>query len=249
MFSNKIMVPRNFLQFLTPPAFMGGWGCFLVHLYTSHRLSLLQHPRFHFLTLGAGILLVGVSVLYPFILERSPVVLRPWKFLGMLICFLAPLTVYLLYPLNPATINSLISRGDWSGVNNSVVMIFDDTPPSWLLAAEKRKVVSPSLLDLVAVINHSKLKTRLERIKVRIFGQIKEGTTPGHFQLTRLMMFCCAADAKVLSLDVEGEPGILKPDQWAWVEGELYFQEGEEAPYLKGFSCEAASAPAEVFLY
>ncbi len=82
-------------------------------------------------------------------------------------------------------------------MNDSVVMTFDDTPPAWLVAGEKQKLQSPSLLDLLAVANNDKLKSRLEGIPVKILGQWQNATTPGHFQLTRLMMYCCAADAKV----------------------------------------------------
>jgi uncharacterized repeat protein (TIGR03943 family) len=85
------------------------------------------------------------------------------------------------------------------------------------LAAPVRGAVPMTMAEFVtrALRDHDR---SLEGVTVRLVG-FASPATGGGYQLIRFVIFCCAADAEALRVDVRGDRVQRAPDQWLEVEG------------------------------
>jgi uncharacterized repeat protein (TIGR03943 family) len=72
------------------------------------------------------------------------------------------------------------------------------------------------------------------------------------FNLTRLQIWCCAADATPLNVAVTGgDAGVNQPSDWVTVTGETQFRQvnAQWQPFLKLRKIDKAAVPADPYLY
>lgn len=236
-------------RFLIPPLVLGAWGCLMLHLSTSGVLLVLQHPRFHILTLAGGILFVLLSLAYPYLFEpRDNPIRQPFSHtiaLGLLL--LLPLGFQLFYPVDRYSPDRLLSRA--SGSFGLIALRPFDAPPElpWLKQADG-PVPEVAMLDLLIAAEYPELRAKLEGRRVRILGQwLPDENGEGRSKLVRMMMFCCAADARPIGLWIA--PFTPPPPaQAAWIEVEGTLHMGEQAELLDPVLT-PAEAPKDLFVY
>jgi uncharacterized repeat protein (TIGR03943 family) len=87
-----------------------------------------------------------------------------------------------------------------------------------VLAAPVRGAVPMTMAEFVtrAVRDPSQ---SLAGVRVRLVGFASPTQADGGYQLTRFVIFCCAADAEALEVTIHGDPTPRARDQWLEVEG------------------------------
>lgn len=112
------------------------------------------------------------------------------------------------------------------------------------------------MLDLLMACDMPALRKRLEGLKVELTGQVvtgAPGAVGGQFSLVRLMMVCCAADARPVGVWVERPEGIagFADMDWVRVVGRPDFpvRQGRRVPVMKAESMEPTRPPDEIFLF
>ena len=236
-------------RFLIPPLVLGAWGCLMLHLATSGTLLVLQHPRFHILTLAGGLLFVLLSLAYPYLFEPrdNPVrqSLSTTAVLGLLLVL--PLGFQLFYPVDRYSPDRLLGRS--SGSFGLVSLRPFDAPPdlTWLDQAGGPAPQVP-MLDLLIAAEYPELRPKLEGRRVRVLGQwLPDENGEGRSKLVRMMMFCCAADARPIGLWIAPLTSP-PPAQAAWIEVEGTLHMGEQAELLDPVPT-PAEAPKDLFVY
>jgi uncharacterized repeat protein (TIGR03943 family) len=86
------------------------------------------------------------------------------------------------------------------------------------LAAPVRGAVPMSMAEFVTRAVRDPGQS-LAGVRVRLVGFVAPGGGAGNYQLTRFVIFCCAADAEALQAEVRGDPTPRARDQWLEVEG------------------------------
>jgi uncharacterized repeat protein (TIGR03943 family) len=122
---------------------------------------------------------------------------------------LVPVLVVLL--VQPAAL------GSYAASSRSVVPGGGDSgfPP---LAAPVRGAVPMSMAEFVTRAVRDPAQS-LAGIRVRLVGFASPTQAGGGYQLTRFVIFCCAADAEALQVAIHGDPTPQARDQWLEVEG------------------------------
>jgi|GEM_PF-6327072 len=241
---------KDWLAFLLPAMVIGGWGCLVLHLYSQGKLGLLQHPRFHGITFGAGVALVLLTLAYPFV--KDP---EPGQTIGSLarellkaLALLLPIFLIMLFPLNGTS-------GDW--IMNQSYKIRqpppagnDATPPKWLTSTNNRAPSTATVLDLIAASENHKWRGMMDGRRVKILGQwVPDDKDKGMFRLVRIFMYCCVADASPVVLKIRGAAPKEPSGNWVWVTGIVKVGPPQMAPVIQLEKIESAPAPKDIFLY
>jgi len=108
-------------------------------------------------------------------------------------------------------------------------------------------------LDLLFAAQEPGLREVFENQRVAIVGQYvpPRGGQAGGFDLVRMFVVCCAADARPLGIKVTGEPVAVPRMGWVRITGVARFGEagGGGEPSLELEKIEEVEAPRESFLY
>ena len=108
-------------------------------------------------------------------------------------------------------------------------------------------------LDLLFAAQEPGLREEFENQRVSIIGQYvpPRGGTEGGFDLVRMFVVCCAADARPLGIKVTGEPISVPRMGWVRITGLARFVDngGVLEPSLELEKIEEVEAPRESFLY
>jgi uncharacterized repeat protein (TIGR03943 family) len=191
-------------------AALGATAVFLVA--TGAALNYVR-PSLQPFVLAGGVAMLGLGVLPPFgLLGRERTAGAPDGHghvearVGWLL--LAPVLVLVLVP--PAALGSYAasSRAAVPGGGHGVY------PP---LTAPVRGAVPMSMAEFVTRALRDRDRS-LEGVRVRLVG-FATPADGGGYELTRFVIFCCAADAGALQVDVRGDQVQRRPDQWLEVEG------------------------------
>lgn len=108
-------------------------------------------------------------------------------------------------------------------------------------------------LDLLFAAQEPGLREEFENQRVSIIGQYippRDGKGGG-FDLVRMFVICCAADARPLGIKVTGEPVAVPRMGWVRITGVARFEDrgGTVEPSLELEKIEEVEAPRESFLY
>ncbi|HPA19419.1 MAG TPA: TIGR03943 family protein [Verrucomicrobiae bacterium] len=111
-----------------------------------------------------------------------------------------------------------------------------------------------TVYDIMVFAADPEMRQKMEGARVRVLGQmVHDAKKPGSFDLVRMFIVCCAADARVLGLRVDGSgPAGVEEMEWIQVDGKLGFQQvgpGIPQPFIRSESIEKADEPDEPFLY
>ncbi|MBJ7391284.1 MAG: TIGR03943 family protein [Chthoniobacterales bacterium] len=108
-------------------------------------------------------------------------------------------------------------------------------------------------LDLLFAAEEPALREEFENQRVSIIGQYipPRGGAEGGFDLVRMFVVCCAADARPLGIKVVGEPVEVPRMGWVRITGVARFEDkgGPVEPRLELEKIEEVEAPRESFLY
>ena len=108
-------------------------------------------------------------------------------------------------------------------------------------------------LDLLFAAQEPNLREEFENQRVSIIGQYvpPRGGAEGGFDLVRMFMVCCAADARPLGIKVTGEPVAVPRMGWVRITGIARFEDngGVLEPSLELEKIEEVEAPRESMLY
>ncbi len=108
-------------------------------------------------------------------------------------------------------------------------------------------------LDLLFAAEEPALREEFENQRVSIIGQYipPRGGAEGGFDLVRMFVVCCAADARPLGIKVVGEPVEVPRMGWVRITGVARFEDkgGPIEPRLELEKIEEVEAPRESFLY
>lgn len=108
-------------------------------------------------------------------------------------------------------------------------------------------------LDLLFAAQEPGLREEFENQRVSIIGQYvpPRGGAAGGFDLVRMFMVCCAADARPLGIKVTGEPVAVPRMGWVRITGIARFEPngGVLEPSLELEKIEEVEPPRETLLY
>lgn len=108
-------------------------------------------------------------------------------------------------------------------------------------------------LDLLFAAEEPALREEFENQRVSIIGQYipPRGGAEGGFDLVRMFVVCCAADARPLGIKVVGGPVEVPRMGWVRITGVARFEDkgGTIEPRLELEKIEEVEAPRESFLY
>ncbi|GAB4247444.1 MAG: hypothetical protein OHK005_13680 [Candidatus Methylacidiphilales bacterium] len=255
------MSPR--LSALLPPPFLlpalvsGIWGCLLARLWVSGDLINLQSPRFHSLTLLAAGACLLIALLAPLLFQpprQKLPVSRFLKLLGQSVVLLLPPLAYLIQGPTFSTPTALLDRA-WIAANarHSSSLPRRSRPDPVALARRLAETdpaapVPVSMVELLTIEADPALRAAFAERSIELLGQFLPDS-PDQFRLVRLLMVCCAADARPLGLVVYGKAPDLAPGNWATTVGHLIFDDSKERVVLRARHTTPTEAPPDLFLY
>lgn len=157
----------------------------------------------------------------------------------------------------PAAAEMAASRQNFAGEEEEVSAPGEERKP--VLARDEGGKIEADLMDIWAAAADPSFRRFLAGRTLIVTAQLLKPPTgseppPGapRFKLVRLLVTCCAADARPVTVPVfAGETPSEADMAWVRVEGRLELRmEGDEmTPYLRAESVAPAAEPAEVFLF
>jgi uncharacterized repeat protein (TIGR03943 family) len=134
-----------------------------------------------------------------------------------------------------------------------------DQMPTWfdkdkqvsqtVLATDPNQAAPVDVTDLIQLSQNPSQAKAFDNRKVVSVGHIMRGATP---KLVRLMMWCCAADAVPVTIDLQGNTtGAWKDVDWLAVTGTAQFvtgKDGKVTPVIKVDSIAPTQEPDEPYL-
>jgi uncharacterized repeat protein (TIGR03943 family) len=112
--------------------------------------------------------------------------------------------------------------------------------------------IAVEITDLLRAKTTEPLRNFIAEKNVAVVGQFVAGRTEESFRLTRMFIWCCAADARPIHVTVEVSAPVGVPNfQWVKVIGrpQYSFAEGHASLLLKAYSVVPIKAPKAAMLY
>lgn len=199
------------------------WGLMLLRYWWSGRLSVLLHPDYHWLAIGAGWVLVLLAGWRTLALFQAPkkydnaghIALFPRRW--SLMVLLAIAVFGLIYVPRPFASDAALARGiaDPVGLTRSQPQRFArNTPP-----AER------SVIDWIRLLNVYPEPDAYTDQPVNVTGFVIHPPEwdDNYLMVARFVLTCCAADAYPVGLPVKltGDRTEFAPDSWISVQGEM----------------------------
>jgi uncharacterized repeat protein (TIGR03943 family) len=116
--------------------------------------------------------------------------------------------------------------------------------------------VQAEVIDLLYAAQLPEMRPSFENKQVEVIGQLmpaKENNPKGdHYDVVRMFMTCCAADAQPVALPIQpaAKPGLPEMT-WVKVTGKATFPVvgGQRHPMLEGATVEKTKPPEDTYLY
>ncbi len=115
--------------------------------------------------------------------------------------------------------------------------------------------VVAEVTDLLFAADDETLRPAFENRSVEMVGQfmpMKNTTIPNRFQLVRMFMVCCAADARPIAVAIDSKSAVNVPEMsWARIIGKVTFpvENGRRTPVVEAVSAAKCDPPGELMLY
>lgn len=242
---------------LIPVAVLGSWGVLLFHLRESGMLANMQNPAFQTGTLLCAGMLLALTLTYPFLFnipEKLPsaTILR-WCGHSLLLAL--PWLAYALIPSAAQATGALLDR-NWNAASLNAPMTMPkagtadvETIRSWLKETAADSPIDATPLELIVLQNEPELRNDAQGRLFHCIGQYVP-VDGKEFRLVRLLMVCCAADARPVGIMINGQaPAGIKDGDWLMVEGNVDLGNGSGPPRIKAVTVERTDTPEELFLY
>ncbi len=260
---------------LMASATLSVWGGVLTTFFFSNRIASYLHPAFHWGVLASGIALLALaagSVIFPESdASGCPVKCQPlWR---LSLSFLI-----LTIPLLAATFVSPSAFGASAVRNRGIVDNLDQIPaysppvepplpqadgsigestavnPSAYLPKNAAGQIKVETVDLLYASAEPTMREDFENKEVEVIGQFmpaRTGNPDGdRFNLVRMYVMCCAADARPVGVSVQGQADFPEMT-WLKVTGKATFpiQAGRRTALVVADSVEEIDPPEESFIY
>jgi len=236
------------------------WGTILIYFYCSGRLGALLDQNFHPLVLITGVLL-GISSALLWCRDETDSEPEPdcgccehsheGVSLGRLLAFLVLMApIALAAMISPDGYGSVMVRN--RGISETVERAASGTPP--MLKSEASPSDEPAVVevgDLIIAAQSPAGMAQYDGKRVALLGQFCS-LGDKQFEVVRMLMLCCAADAQVLVVRAEADKNPdLKPMQWVTVAGRVSFVKkgGREVPFLAAERVTPAPEPADRYVH
>jgi uncharacterized membrane protein YcgQ (UPF0703/DUF1980 family) len=128
--------------------------------------------------------------------------------------------------------------------------------PSLYLKRNAAGYIAAETVDLLYAAGEPVMREDFENKQVEVTGQFLPALTGNpngdRFNLTRLFVMCCAADARPVAISVQSQPATDLPKMtWVKVRGKATFpvEGGKHMPVIVAESVTETDAPEESFLY
>lgn len=226
------------------------WGVVLGYFCVTGRIASYLHPAFHIFTW------ISAAVL---ILLAAGTALLPQKSCAHDCCdhthgggWLA--TLVLIVPLVAATILSPSRFGIAAIQNRGPVQDMSQLPAFVPRTGDGRAKIQ--LVDLLYATADPSMREDFENRNIEIVGQFlpaRVGNPNGdRFEIVRMFVMCCAADARPVSVAVQSNPPVdFPPMTWLKVTGKATFpfENGRHTALVVADGVTEVEAPAETFIY
>jgi uncharacterized membrane protein YcgQ (UPF0703/DUF1980 family) len=128
--------------------------------------------------------------------------------------------------------------------------------PSLYLRRNADGQILAEAVDLLYAAADDDMRRDFENQEVEIIGQFltpRTGNPDGdRFQLVRLFVMCCAADARPVAISVQAPPDTDFPEMtWIRIRGQATFplEGGRRIPLVRAVSVDETEPPRETFVY
>jgi uncharacterized repeat protein (TIGR03943 family) len=249
------------------------WGIVLSYFYLSDRIASYLHPAFHIYTaISAGVLLLlSLAMLLTIPGESVKHGLSRMGILPFLLLTIPLLAATKLSPsnfgattvMNRGMVDNIADLPGFSPPQDPALPSADGSvkegtmmDPSLYLKRNADGYIAAETVDLLYAAGEPAMREDFENKQVEVTGQFLPalaGNPNGdRFNLTRLFVMCCAADARPVAISVQSQPAIDLPKMtWVKVRGKATFpvEGGRHMPVIVAESVTETDAPEESFLY
>lgn len=249
------------------------WGIVLGHFYVSGRIASYLHPSFQVYTAlsGLALLLLALALLLTTPGGATNHALSGMKTIPLLILTIPLLAATQLSPsnfgatavMNRGMVDNIADLPGFSpahepGLPNADGSVAEGTmmDPSLYLKKNAQGHIMAEAVDLLYAAAEPTMREDFENKQVEVKGQFLpalNGNPDGdRFNLTRLFVMCCAADARPVSISVQSAPAIDLPKMtWITVRGRATFpvEGGKRMPVIIAESVTESDPPEESFIY
>jgi uncharacterized repeat protein (TIGR03943 family) len=248
------------IAYFAPAAVMSAWATVMLRTIASGHINRLLSPMFRSYVLTAAIILVILSVLYLLLYQpventASPVApTGRLRQIGRWLVLLIPVVAASVLAPSAFSSTTLVNRAALDSTAGVTPMptyynTKDDAVKA-VLAASPDEPAPVEVTDLITLSQSPAQMTTFTGRKVRTVGYIMEkpGSAP---KVVRLMMWCCAADAQPVSVELGGKTdGDWKDSQWYEITGTAQFPStlGHVTPRIDVESIKPTQEPDEPFL-
>ena len=249
------------------------WGIVLTYFYLSGRIASYLHPAFHIYTVVSGgvLLILSLALLLTMNGESSEHGLSRVGIFPLLLLTAPLLAATKISPsnfgatavLNRGMVHNIADLPGFSppmdaGLPNADGSVAEGTmmDPSLYLKKNADGYIMAEAVDLLYAAGEPTMREDFENKQVEVKGQFLPALTGNpngdRFNLTRLFVMCCAADARPVAISVQTNPAIDLPKMtWVKVRGKATFpvEGGRHMPVIVAESTTETDAPEESFLY
>jgi len=244
------------LSFFAPAAVMTAWATVMLHTVASGRINELLSPMFRNYVIICATALIAFSVLYLVLFQpaqkTSFASTGTMRQLGRWLVLLVPVIAAAVFSPSAFSSTTISKRMDpnasyqmptWYDKNKQVSQAVTESDPSQAAPVE--------VTDLIQLGQHPDQAKAFADRKVRSVGHIiaAPGGSP---KLARLIMWCCAADAVPVTVELHGNvAGTFKDDDWLEVIGTAQFptgKDGKTIPIINVDTVTPTQEPDEPYL-
>jgi uncharacterized repeat protein (TIGR03943 family) len=249
------------------------WGIVLTYFYLSGRIASYLHPAFHIYTVVSGGVLLALSLALLLTMngESSEHGLSRVGIFPLLLLTVPLLAATKISPsnfgatavLNRGMVHNIADLPGFSppmdaGLPNADGSVAEGTmmDPSLYLKKNADGYIMAEAVDLLYAAGEPTMREDFENKEVEVNGQFLPALTGNpngdRFNLTRLFVMCCAADARPVAISVQSNPATDLPKMtWVKVRGKATFpvEGGRHMPVVVADSVTETDAPEESFLY
>lgn len=232
---------------------IGAWGVLLLKYWLTGELAILIHPNYFPLTIGAGFLLLGLTVWQGWVRWREPGQPQPLPASSQLLPrswgrFLLLSTAVVGLIVTPRPFNSQIA------LESGELLNMTRTLPQQFRPANRPE--ERSLVDWVRLLNVYPEPDAYKGQKARVEGFVVHppDSPVNRFFIARFVVTCCAADAYPVGMPVdlpEGEAKQYKADTWLEIRGKMATGkvQGKRRLIIKPEKITPINPPANPYLY